>query len=1031
VIANDGTIYFGSDDGYLYALKSDGTQQWRFQTGGPVASVPAIGADGSVYFGSDDGQVRAVTSAGTLRWAHAAGGAARSSPVLGQNGLVYVGSDDGYLYALDPVTGSLVWRRSLGGPVRSSPALGAYGSTVYVGSDAGKLWALNGGTGTVNWTYSTGGSVRSSPAIGPDGTIYFASYDHVVYAVRDHGAAASLLWTQETGGNVESSPALAGDGTLYVGSDDAVLYALDSTPAAPARVKWTYHSGGALTGSPVVTSQGLVLAPSLDHKLSLLSSSGALQWSFDLGASLWSSPAVVSDGTVLIGSDANELVKVGTPLISSSMVLSVSPHVIEDATTLPHVTATFTVNALPAPNPDCPTCRLLAFVEFFVVQQGTGLVVGRFFSPAAEVTAPGPITAEASWDGQIGDPAPAPDDTYIIGGYPSLVAQRPLPLEDVDFVCGNGFPSFDFGLTRDIHPVVRFCRFQGCPHASPVIQRGTEFVCSLLHGADLGQPFVFDSGGTSFQGLIFGDAQPGLVLQPGLLQSGNGPSLVVQNVQSGFTSPTFAGGPFAGNEDLSAILGPSIPAQASPTSPSCSTAPFFGFSSTVTPVSYNGLYQDQSSQPRLGYLGPLFVPGPGFSVHGKIFAPIPLPTPIATQYSEFAERCDIMAPPNCSVPGDVCARKQFLPPADASGAPLAGDYFVNMVTEGTRDVCATGSGCVAAGVTAPDALCAPRLVPRTLGIADPSGTNFIVPNVGVDVESALVTSAFSGKFSVTASTVDTADGVSGRVYHFGRSSFVGGFNTEPSKLYLMETAFDGNGRLGTPRYFGGCTGGCNDSTTFDQVSWVDNSSDAVEILSEQRAVITNTGSVERIDGIGPNHEPMWVMMYGGRWPKSFLSGTAKFIFPTLTSEVVQDQAEGVQLRTAPNPWGPWDSPATVYTLFSATTPGYCQIAHWDGSFPDDVTCANGYQNLALDQLSPTNHESGAEYGIGILKLFTATTSDGSWVYWTMSTWNPYRVHIMRTFVSLGGSVWTAESDPTAEFAFIRSQINKRLPIIRH
>src|SRR5207302_1268619 len=52
-VAADGTIYFGSFDHKLYAIKSDGTERWAFATGGTVRSTPAIGADSTVYVGSD------------------------------------------------------------------------------------------------------------------------------------------------------------------------------------------------------------------------------------------------------------------------------------------------------------------------------------------------------------------------------------------------------------------------------------------------------------------------------------------------------------------------------------------------------------------------------------------------------------------------------------------------------------------------------------------------------------------------------------------------------------------------------------------------------------------------------------------------------------------------------------------------------------------------------------------------------------------------------------------------------------------
>lgn len=50
-----GTIYVGSVDGYLYALNSDGTLKWEYETEGRVYRSPAIGSDGTLYFGTTNG----------------------------------------------------------------------------------------------------------------------------------------------------------------------------------------------------------------------------------------------------------------------------------------------------------------------------------------------------------------------------------------------------------------------------------------------------------------------------------------------------------------------------------------------------------------------------------------------------------------------------------------------------------------------------------------------------------------------------------------------------------------------------------------------------------------------------------------------------------------------------------------------------------------------------------------------------------------------------------------------------------------
>src|ERR1700726_5012585 len=55
VYAN-GAIYFGGEDGNVYAVEAaEGRQLWKRRTGGPVAATPAI-TGGVLYVGSYDGK---------------------------------------------------------------------------------------------------------------------------------------------------------------------------------------------------------------------------------------------------------------------------------------------------------------------------------------------------------------------------------------------------------------------------------------------------------------------------------------------------------------------------------------------------------------------------------------------------------------------------------------------------------------------------------------------------------------------------------------------------------------------------------------------------------------------------------------------------------------------------------------------------------------------------------------------------------------------------------------------------------------
>jgi hypothetical protein len=68
---------------------------WAYKTGGAIWGAPAVN-DGTVYFGSDDGNLYAVDAQnGSLRWKFPSQGIVRSRPAI-LGGLVYFASDDGF-----------------------------------------------------------------------------------------------------------------------------------------------------------------------------------------------------------------------------------------------------------------------------------------------------------------------------------------------------------------------------------------------------------------------------------------------------------------------------------------------------------------------------------------------------------------------------------------------------------------------------------------------------------------------------------------------------------------------------------------------------------------------------------------------------------------------------------------------------------------------------------------------------------------------------------------------------------------------
>ena len=100
--AYDGTVYVGNVNGLYALVGSTGAIKpgFPFLTVADVDSAPAIGGDRTVFFGTSDGVFHAVNPDGTERYRFTTGGRISSSPAIGPDGTVYFVSDDGFLYAL-------------------------------------------------------------------------------------------------------------------------------------------------------------------------------------------------------------------------------------------------------------------------------------------------------------------------------------------------------------------------------------------------------------------------------------------------------------------------------------------------------------------------------------------------------------------------------------------------------------------------------------------------------------------------------------------------------------------------------------------------------------------------------------------------------------------------------------------------------------------------------------------------------------------------------------------------------------------
>lgn len=280
---------------------------WTFATPGEIWSSPAV-SKGTIYFGSDDHFLYAVNvKTHELKWKFEAGEAVRSRPAVAE-GIVYVTSDNNFLYAVDARTGGLVWDFNLGDayvprqPVteswdymQSSPVV--VDGVVYVGSASTTFYALDARTGEEKWRFEMYSWVRSTPAV-VDGLVYFGDWAGLVRALD--AETGREVWKYNTFGPVVPSPTVV-DGVVYIGSKFPALFALDAKTgnelwrfAYPAEVPWVESSAAVADGTVYVGSSDWFRVNAID------AATGELVWYFTTEGDPWCSPAV-SDGVVYIG----------------------------------------------------------------------------------------------------------------------------------------------------------------------------------------------------------------------------------------------------------------------------------------------------------------------------------------------------------------------------------------------------------------------------------------------------------------------------------------------------------------------------------------------------------------------------------------------------------------------------------------------------------------------------------------------------------------------------------------------------------
>lgn len=334
-IAN-GLAYFGSGDGYFYAIDGkSGAERWRFKTGGAVHSSPAVTAS-TAYFTSRDGNLYAVNAlTGKLLWKYAFGkdligdenywdnyGA---SPVIAKTTL-YLGTGSGYLFAFNTSTHKLLWKYNAGARIKTAAAIS--GNHVVFGANSGYVISVDKATGKLQWQFASDGvkntfergnndrkSIFCNPSIA-DGVVITGGRDGIVYAI-------DLETGKEKWRNDHKGPWILGaaikNKTAYIAcGSDYLVQALDLNTGAE---KWKFKVPSAIFSSISIAGDMLYFTDvDVSGNLHAVdAATGTEKWCFPIGIKSFCTP-VVKDGIVYCGGENGVLYALQGNMSASSSV---------------------------------------------------------------------------------------------------------------------------------------------------------------------------------------------------------------------------------------------------------------------------------------------------------------------------------------------------------------------------------------------------------------------------------------------------------------------------------------------------------------------------------------------------------------------------------------------------------------------------------------------------------------------------------------------------------------------------------------
>ncbi len=138
------------------------------------------------------------------------------------------------------------------------------------------------------------------------------------------------------------------------------------------------------------------------------------------------------------------------------------------------------------------------------------------------------------------------------------------------------------------------------------------------------------------------------------------------------------------------------------------------------------------------------------------------------------------------------------------------------------------------------------------------------------------------------------------------------------------------------------------------------------------AAVVSDGTIGNVSVTWAPQAGLWLMTYDSRNPAN----------------------KGIVFRYAPQPWGPWSAPQVIFD--PKRDGGLGKFIHDPSIVPDD-----GLDGPTIGGSDP-HTTPGGDYAPYVLERFTRVEGNVLSIYYTMSTWNPYTVVLMRSQFTIAG-----------------------------